>query len=305
MNINCCSSQLGNTGVSPCDKPFGTKYRSILVNITANDGVKNSIELDINGQVTEADVTALINQSDKSKRWYPLPETHDPESERAEPITQEDNLGNTRVVRDAARSVTEVFWYVTKSTLKNLRRFERAKVGVYYVDNAGNLMGLVSGSKLLPIPIQSLNFRDMDNDGQTGYQIMMTYQFKMNVGDEDLAYIGYESILTDLTTVSGLLDVVGTVVATPSLVTVTLYVQGNNIANKICVEGLVVGDFSFANVTQANTLTLSTLSETSTGVYEITVSANNPNVGDDLTATITKSGYDFTFINDIEIEVVS
>jgi hypothetical protein len=307
MTIQCCSNKIDNTGVSVCDKPFGTIYKRYLFPIKAKDGSLNKITL-VNGVVTSAAITALINNPDKTKRLYPLPEDHNPESERAEPITEEDTLGNTVIVRQAARTENSQFWEKSTAYLKALKTFTKLNVGVIYVDVDGNVMGIAATDGILPIPIQSLDFRYMPNNGSEIAKIMMTYQYKMNVSDEDLAYIGYEAFETDMTNVEGLLTAtsnIASITATPALITISIWTLGANVGKKICVTGLEVGDFSFANVTAANTLTLGTLTETSDGTYEITVTANNPTVGDDLTATITKNGFDFSAINDLEIEVVS
>jgi hypothetical protein len=306
MNIECCSNQLGNTGVIKCDKPFGTIYTALLVNLIANDGTRNKLTVPQNGQITEASITALINQTDKSKRLYPLPEAHNPESDRPEPITEEDTLGNVEIVRDAARTESMQFWKVSTAYLAQLKKFEGKKnVGIYLVSKNGSVEGIADGSDLYPIPLQALYFNYMRNNGSELEKVMMSYQYKMNVSDGDLAFIGSELFESDMTSIEGLINGFADIVITPSLVTAKVFVSPANIGTKVGVPGLLVGDFSFANVTQSNTFTLGTLTETSCGVYEITITGNAPIVGDDITPTITKSGFDFESVNDQEIEVVS
>jgi hypothetical protein len=306
MNIHCCSNQLGNTGVSPCDKPFGSPFKKVLVPVFANDGTKNKISAA--STITDAAILALLNHADKSKRWYPLPEIHNPESERAEPVTEEDTLGNVQIVRDAARSISVQFWETTTAYLKELKKFEHIKVGIYEIDNEGKVMGVASGTDLYPIPIQGLYFNYMFNTGEALAKIMMTYQYKMNVKDSDLAYIGSSTFETDMTTIEGLLNAFSSlseITVTSTLLSIKIWTNGANIGKKIGVCGLLVSNFSLANVTESETVTLGTLTEVSDGHYEISITGNAPSAGDDLTLTITRNGYDFTQINDLEIEAVS
>lgn len=62
-----CRGRLGNSGI-PSVKPFGITSGFIFVPILADDGTRNG--LDLSSTTLEADILALINNPDPSKRGY-------------------------------------------------------------------------------------------------------------------------------------------------------------------------------------------------------------------------------------------
>ena len=71
MSLGCkCDLGLSNTGKPNCVTLQSVTSKLVLVPLKDSTGAKNY--LDLATTINEATFTALINQADSSKRWFPL-----------------------------------------------------------------------------------------------------------------------------------------------------------------------------------------------------------------------------------------
>ncbi len=90
MSLGCnCEQGLSNTGVPACVPIQSVTSTLIMVPLESNAGVKNSIDLTAAVPVW----SDYINESDESKRWFPLPQFENVELPKADSQFEEANSG--------------------------------------------------------------------------------------------------------------------------------------------------------------------------------------------------------------------
>jgi len=103
MANEICSG-LGNTGFyKNCDINFKLLRGIFLLNTYAEDGTENKIAAGT--EINEAYLTARLNDTDKTKRWYPLMDLEQIAGERAETEFFTNDSGAREKIRQAVRSV--------------------------------------------------------------------------------------------------------------------------------------------------------------------------------------------------------
>ena len=106
--------------------------------------------------------------------------------------------------------------------------------------------------------------------------------------------VSANDITIDMFDVVGLIDVYG---GTPTSIsttgfTINLYNYYGTLKDKQEVQGLVAADFDLYNVTDSAAVTISTATETSSGTYAFTFTAQTS--ADVLRLSVDKNGYDST-----------
>ena len=151
-----CNAGLGNTGTD-CSPLQKAAYSLIGVPLYQSDGVtRNGINLETD-VLNAAYFTALINQADISKRWFPYPAIKNVEDVRGENQTEEFTDKTLVFVTEGARAFKG--WIVGRDAQPVLKgKIETSRcvqMGYYVVDLSGNLIGSISsdGTKLNPIQV--------------------------------------------------------------------------------------------------------------------------------------------------------
>lgn len=276
MAVCKCEVGLSNTGLPSCIPIAGVTKRIIMLNYYDNDGNINSV--DCSDTFDEAYFAGKVNESDKSKRWYPLPEIKNVEDTKADSIFESFNDGSNLFIQEGTRTFTGLMPKQSPEFLGQLKAARCVKIGVYVIDKDGNLIGngKVDG-KLLPILVDNNTWNPvlMKGTDTTVQKITLTFEYSRLERDEDLRMITADEFTFDILGIQGVKDVnfvnmtadAGTDSATFTAETIF----GSQCA-KVKVQGLDLADFSMT-VNGAPAVLVS-VDETTPGTYTLTTSTD-------------------------------
>lgn len=315
-NVCACNAGMNNTGVG-CSTIFKDTRGLIFVPLYANDGTRNGILL--SATLNQAYFDALINNSDTSKRWYPIAQSDglkDVESVRPEPVYQTATDGSMNKVRDGIKPFKGEIRgiYATPYYVGQLNGIICQQNGGFYkIDRDGNLIGNISadGLTLYPITIdtQSFNAKFVEaTPDKNVTSIELVFNFAQTMLDQNLVMIACSELGgVVVMNLAGLVDVC----ATFSLITVNgftmkLTTKFGTAINPLTDQGRVAADFISSvtgttskirrtNNTPADVSVLTvTESVTSPGTYVVTVTAGTS--ADTWQIKLTKAGRDYSCI---------
>jgi hypothetical protein len=275
MAICTCSSAIGNLGLPGCEPEIGIIKRMILVSLYKEDGSLNFV--DTTATLNAAYFNALQYNTDTYQRWYPFAkDLKNVETPKADPVYREFNDGSKEYVRDGVRQFMALVPNGFPKIVGKIKASGCRKLGVYFVDDRGNLVGYEkSTGKLYPLELSmnTLNaFWSYATDSQN-QQVNIAFEFDSKLEDEKISYIESTDIGIDLLReFNGKMDAnlsqVGTGTTTGFSAKLTL--DYGNTKNKLAVSGLVAGDFVLHNVTDSAAVTISTVTESPDGTYAFT-----------------------------------
>lgn len=291
-----CNVVFGNTGTPDCVSIGSVTYRLIGVPTFDSTGVRNYI--DTTQTLDSAFFTALINQSDTSKRWYPLPVMKNVEDIRGEDLTESFNDGSTAFIQEGSRTFTGI-------TIKNpspvllgkMKSWRCSQISVFVIDTDGNILGNgATADTLYPFELDSETWspKYMKTTDTTVAKIQIDYTYAKSENDEDIRMIAADEMAIDVKDLEGLQDVTAgaaTSIATTGFVTAIVGAYGTAVAkNKI--KGLLAADFTIYNETQTSAVTITTCTESPDGTYTFVYSAQTS--ADVLTLALVKNGLEMT-----------
>jgi hypothetical protein len=276
----------------------------ILVPLIANDGTYNYI--DPADTLDAAYVTALLNNVDDSKRWYPTGPLKNVTTERADPITESFEDGSKVFIRQGVRNFSAMILKGGPELLSQLNSNRCSSFGLYIVDVNGSITGKTANGDgyLYPVEVQSASFNGklVFTTDTTIQKIMLAFEWGVAEKDEDLKTIMASSFSgVNLASVSGLYNIYATVVSTSTTaMVVKLFAKFGDLITNYPVEGLVTADFvssdsgatsKIYNVTDDSDVTV-TVAESATipGQYTLTYTAQT--TSDVLQPAIKKNGLD-------------
>ena len=294
MSLGCkCDSGLSNTGTPNCVTLQSVTSKLIMVPLENSAGALNF--LDLSTAPTLASINALINQSDSSLRWFPLPVFEKVELPKADSTFEEAPSGRKIFIKQGKRSFTGELWNGTTQLLGKIQDNRCVEFGVYIVDINGNLVGSKVGNSLYPIPVdnQSFDAKMMFATDTTVPKIMVGFDFYRLFDESTMWLITGDEAGTDFNSLDGLLDVVMTKVAsTTTSLTIDATLDYGTALNPIKVSGLLLADFTLVNSTTGAPITISGVTA-GTGVnsnrYALAF-ASTPLLTP-LTLTVQKTGY--------------
>jgi hypothetical protein len=284
MSLCSCDVSLQNTGSPSCAPIMGVAANFILVPLIANDGTFNKI--DPTATLNDAYFTALINEADDSKRWYPTGKLKNVTTDRADPILETFEDGSSVFIRDGIRNFTAMIIKGSFELAKQFNANRCSTFGIFIVDLDGNILGTTKSSDnyLYPIAVDAATFyaKPVFTTDTTIQKIMLQGQWDVLQKDDDLRMISASSIsAANIVNLKGLMNVYTTIVSTSTTTMVLdLYAKVGNIVTNYPIEGLVTADFvssdtgstsKMYNITDASDLTVAaTESTTIDGRYTLT-----------------------------------
>jgi len=291
-----CNVVFGNTGTPDCVSIGNVTYRLIGVPTYDSAGVRNSI--DTTTTLDSAYFTALINQSDSSKRWYPLPPMKNVEDVRGEDLTESFNDGSTAFIQEGSRTFTGI-------TIKNpspillgkIKKWRCSDISVYVIDTDGNILGDGSTADYLyPFKLDSETWspKYMKTTDTTVAKLQIDYSYAKDEVDEDIRMIGADETSIDMKDLEGLIDVnagAATGIATTGFVTALTFDYGTAVT-KQAFKGALVADFTLYNETTTSSVTITTATESPDGTYTFVFGAETS--ADVLTLALVKDGFEMT-----------
>ena len=301
MAIGVCTCNVGfsNTGVPGCKTLPNVARKHIYVPLFADDGTKNRINL-TDDTLNSAYFTALINQADASKRWFPTPKIDNITDERSDPNTQDLDSGISLFVSQGSRDFTGMIIKQSPQYLGKLESFQCGAFGVYTIDLDGSLIGQIvsEGGKdyLEPIPVEEESFypRYMPKTYSQVPMIQIQFSYRSDVQDSDIRLIKKTEMANfNWLDQNGLLDInvaISSITATGFTATLTL--DYGTALDKIEAEGWVAGDFALAETSPSpGSISITSVTESAAGVYDFVIPSQTS--GDVLELTASKDGFLF------------
>lgn len=297
MAIGCnCENGLSNTGRPNCVPIQSVTSRLIMVPKYANDGTINKIDLTATLPVW----STLINQTDVSKRWFPLPYFENVELAKADTTFEEANSGRMVFIRQGKRSFAGELWADDSSPqfLGKLQTNRCVEFGVYIVDVNGNLIGSKIGTSLFPISVDNPSFdpKIMFATDKTIQKIMVAFDFDRLFDESTMWMITPTEAGQDFNDLNGLIDVNMTNVSNTSTTRVfKAFLDYGTAINPIKFKGGVLADFTLRNDTTNAVIVITSVVENVgiAGQYLLTAPAFV--VGNIYTIKVVKTGYTGTY----------
>lgn len=291
MSLGCnCENGLSNTGTPNCVPIQSVTSTMIMVPLMASDGTLNGI--DLNAPLPS--FTALINEPDASKRWFPLPKFENVELPKADSQFEEASSGRMVFLRQGKRSFTGELWAEDSSPtlLGKLQNNRCVDFGVYIIDVNGNLVGSEQGGFLRPIPVDNPSFNPTYTfaTDATVSKIMVAFDFNRLFDESTMYMITPTEAGINFNDLTGLIDVnfLNSVITSTSI-TFDAKLDYGTAINKILFKGAVSADFAMLNNTTALAVAVTSV-ENADGNYTLSFVAQT--AGDSLTLSIAKTGYD-------------
>ena len=291
-----CDIVFGNTGTPDCVSIGSVTYRLVGVPTYDSSGVRNFI--DTTDTLDSAYFTALINQADDSKRWYPLPPMLNVEDVRAEDITESFNDGSIAFIQEGSRTFTGItIKKPSPELLGKIKSWRCSQISVYVIDIDGNILGDGSESgKLYPFKVDSETWspKYMKTTDTTKAKIQIDYTYAKDEVDENIKMIGASETSIDVKDLQGLQDVTAaaaTSIAVTGFVTSLTGSYGTAVSPNT-IKGLLLADFTLYNETTTSAVTITTVTETPDGTYTFVFGAETS--ADVLTLALVKDGFEMT-----------
>lgn len=179
-----CAGRLGNSG-TPNVKPFGVTSGLFMVPLNAEDGTRNG--LDLTSTTLGADLLALVNHADPSKRWYPYQGLRNVTHAQADATYETFDNGERTKLRDGVKNVSFEVSNVTEQYF-NATAAACVDFGLVLIDVCNNIKGQLEGDMLYPRPVNAGSFDSMYidavADASSKVKFTMDYDILTNDGDQ-------------------------------------------------------------------------------------------------------------------------
>jgi hypothetical protein len=275
-----------------------------IVPLTDDAGASNFVA---NGTtMNNSFISQRLNDTDASQRWYLLKNVKNAIiAERGDDVLESFDDGSSTFVEEGVATTSFIIASQTPTLIGKIKSHRCNKNGFFYVDKDGRLWGAGDTSgNLFPIAIedQSLSVKAAYPTPTTNYNIPVSFKWRKDMFDEDLAYWD-NSVTWSTPSLSSLLDVNalvnGNAGQTSFEVKLTYDYGAQN--SKQVVESLVAGDFTLYNETDAASVAILSAVENPSGTYTITYSSQT--ISDVLTLSATKTGFDFSNLANLSLIV--
>lgn len=308
MSTICkCNDGISNTGLPLCTVLEKVIKKVVFVQLQANDGTLNYI--DPSTTLDSAWLTAKLNNSDKSKRFFPTPEIKNIDTPKDAPVFEKYKDDSSYFVRESVRKFKGLIPScppMYKSQLESLRC--NLNVGCYLIDLEGNWRGITNEADgfLYPFPLaaQSVIANVVNANDDNTQQIDFEFEFPASLKDGNMRMIssnGFSGFTNS--SITGLLvanyALVGSVTATSFVVDITT--PSPALDQPIACQGWVAADFVSAStattskiwdVTDSTDKAITVAeSATKAGRYTVTYTSIS---GKTLTLAAKKNGFDTT-----------
>lgn len=305
MAGNCtCANSASNLGTPNCVEVMKYAQSFFFMNLTDDAGAENKIA---NGASVDASyIIARLNDTDASQRWFLLKNVKNAViAERGDDVNETFEDGSSTFVEEGVATTSFILASQTPTLVGKIKSHRCNKIGFIYIDKDGRIWGKGDNAgNLYPIAIedQTLSVKAAYPTPTTNYNIPVSFKWRKDMFDEDLAY--WENTINwSAPTICSLLDVNGEVSGTPGQTSFAIkltYDYGAQNAKQV-VESLVAGDFTLYNVTDSASVTILTCTESPDGTYTFTYASQT--IADVLRLSATKNGFDFSALADVTITI--
>jgi hypothetical protein len=293
---NCnCDTGLFNLQSGSCLINPAITRKFVFVEYFKADGTINGI--DLSAPFGEAEIDALLNQTDKKLRWFLSDTASNFVTERADPNTETiDNVNF--ITSQGIRTMTADFLASSSELAKKIDSNNCVEMGVYLVDEDNGISGILSRDGFLdPIRLERNAFgKVIFPTESTIFKVMFSSTWQKSVQDGDLRVLTYSDHQTDMLNKRGLVDVNASDVSVLTATTATIrFTTNDGSAYGSAFTGLVFGDFAMFNSTTNLAVGVTGSAENPDGTYAVTF---DPQTAADLgTITATSAGFEFEVAN--------
>lgn len=292
-----CTSQYKNSGQPSCVGALIQAARKIiLVPRYKNDGTANKIT--VPATLNQAYFDALINNADRSARWYPLPKFVNVEMAKAESTYETFNDGTKKLIHEGVRTFKGILPAIQPQYLNVLKSGNCTDMAAIIIDKAGKIIGYSNGEEnvLYPFPLNenTMNAVYMWATDSTGSNIDFSFEFDVDMKDEYIVQISESDLVSvNMLNLEGLVDAKKSQTSTGQTSMVfKLYTEYGTVAKPIAIEGLLVANFALYNTTTSAAVTILTCTESPKGTYTLTYASQT--IGNIIRITPSTTGIDFT-----------
>jgi hypothetical protein len=302
---NCteCSFGLSNTGLPAGCVPILKAARyGILVPTYDSTGARNGIPS--SQEINAAYVQARIDDTDSSKRWYPIGVPFaNFTAPKSEAVYEESDFQDKFFIRQGVRTANLELWNSNPQHAGALDSAVCTSISIFLFDKDMKMIGSVlsaDASVYYPIRIADQSFSSTWNFAEASTTPKTIVQFDFHQAEEDANLRVLETADDlDISSLRGLLDVYATYSGiSVNGVTVDLYTNYGTAQNKGAVSGLLLGDFAINELSPTpGSVAITSVTESSTvsGRYAIVFTAP-ATIADVHELVITKTKYDFTAV---------
>lgn len=289
-----CDLALLNTKLPSCTSVHSVAKRVFIQSKYDSAGALNKIPTGTT--LDSAYWEAAVNNADELARIYPIEgEFKNVEHLREDSVYQDFNDGSSRFVRKGAKTFTGMLLEFPAAYLKTLDQFKCGDWNVYFVDCNGGLVGYGDSQEFMTgVPTEKNSFDANFMEGTDSEVPMLSFrvQWKSSTTDANIKYISASDIDFDLENLSGLLDVVPLKNDNTYGYNVTSATEFTFSAMSLFgtkVTGLVLADFVLENETSASPIVITSVVESPSGFYTVTIPAQTTN--DVLRLNLNKTGF--------------
>ena len=293
---NCnCDTGLFNLQSGSCLINPAITRKFVFVEYFKADGTINGI--DLSAPFGEAEIDALLNQTDKGLRWFLSDTASNFVTERADPNTETiDNVNF--ITSQGIRTMTADFLASSAELAKKIDSNNCVEMGVYLIDEDNGISGILSRDGFLdPIRLERNAFgKVVFPTESTIFKVMFSSTWQKSVQDGNLRVLSYSDHQTDMLNKRGLIDVNASDVSVLSATTATIrFTTNDGSAYGSAFTGLLPADFEMTNITTPSTFVPSLAVENPDGTYLLTFA---PQTALELgTITATSAGFEFEVAN--------
>lgn len=258
-------------------------------------------------EITKATLQGKFDEENPLNRYFPLIGLENVENVRAETVFQEFNSGKRVKIRKGYKQVTAFLPNAPYALLEAIKSFGCSEIGAFGLDSSNGFVYRRDSSdtaNAYPIVIDNDTWDAMYVEGTDSETpgIMITFQWASDMKDENLRVVEFADHDITQSDLYGLVDAdaaFSAISTTGFTATITTVDYGE------AVEGLVSADFvssdsaatdSIFNVTQDADVAISSVTESSPGVYDFTFAAQVS--ADEMRLYALKSRYDFAPMKD-------
>lgn len=250
--ICACADGNNNTGISSCPTLMDVTKGLIVVERVANDGTDNAIPA---GTVLDAAFfEGKLNETDPSKRYYPVMNLEDVINSRADSVFQTTSGGSNKFLREGPRTFEAGIIGASPKVKGFLDSWSCNKLMVFVVDFSRNMWGIENATKTalegMPIDGNTNDPKFLFASDAVKNTAMIGFEFDELMRDENIGYFASGDITgVDILKLNGLLDV-NTLVSAITTTTFTLNLTENfgPISAKNPIEGFIITDFTYVEV---------------------------------------------------------
>ena len=299
-----CNLTLGNAGIPSCQPIMSVARRFIAVPMIADDGTENYI--DLTDTLNQAYFEALRDQTDASKRWYPMPFVDNVEDTKEDSIKETLNSGQNIFVKEGVRNVACVMVAQSANMLSKLKNHRCVEFGIFTIDKDGNLIGRydATNNRLYPVKVDKDTWDPkLEKSTDTTIQkIALMFSWDEEEEDGDLRMIvPSEMDNFKIVNMNGLIDVNCAVSGISTTGFTTVLTQDFGSAKTFpSVRDWVAGDFTLYNNTTSASVVITSVTESTVtpGSYVFVIPAQSSS--DNMTLSAQKDGYSFA---DVSIDI--